>query len=380
MLTHAWVFCLLYPVSYDRTEGQFIHAVRFVGIHRTCRHAQYFPFMQYTAIDAMKLFFAICVVGIHANATGLDVSPYGVNYVVNLAVPFFFAVSGFLMAGKTHDMPDGGLSYYQKSFRRNLRLYVLYLVIYLPLAFVHYFVKHPEFGCLGSLLRYVHGIIIAGETPCAWPLWYLYALVLGTGTVMLAVRRRISIVRLWVVSSVVFVVLYHVQCNGIAHVCEPEQMKGFFCLFVPMRYFRGLMLLTTGLVLGNTVRSGKTGLMGIALLAVSVGFYALSVTTGIDTAFWFWAGGAAMLLIALNRPASKEKRECFLKMRTLSTICYFFHMYFIVILRELDNHWHFNLSPYGLWVAATVGVLVFGFIFDAARKHKRLQWLNHCLQ
>ena len=60
----------------------------------------------YVGLDIFKLFFALCVVAIHTYA--VEGLPESVSYwikqaIFRLAVPFFFAVSGFLLGEKIHE-------------------------------------------------------------------------------------------------------------------------------------------------------------------------------------------------------------------------------------------------------------------------------------
>lgn len=335
--------------------------------------------MQYNAIDAMKLFFAICVVGIHADAVCAQDFPPVVEFIVRLAVPFFFLTSGFLMARKARNMPDGGISYYRKSFGKNLRLYLLYLVIYLPLAGASFLQSTDTWTFFAA--RYAHGILIYGEPPLGWPLWYLYALVLGTGTVMLATRWRIRPIALWVAGTGIYLLLYHIQHNGVGNFCDQALAEAFCKHFVPMRYLNGLMMLTTGIMLEKVVRTRNTMFAGICLLALSAGIYGLSLEYGIKTPLWALGGGAGCFLAALDiSSAARTNARLFLKIRTLSILCFFFHMYFIVLLKHAAYHWTYAPDLYGTWAMNATGTLVFALAFDRARRHRRLQWLNKCLQ
>ena len=55
---------------------------------------------RYNTIDVMKIIMAFNVVGIHTG-TYFDTNfPIEVNYVLDIAVPFFFVCSGFFIQNK----------------------------------------------------------------------------------------------------------------------------------------------------------------------------------------------------------------------------------------------------------------------------------------
>lgn len=57
----------------------------------------------YFLIDVLKLFFCICIIGIHTEIfsnINADLNWYVVHCVFRIAVPFFFAVAGFFYGSK----------------------------------------------------------------------------------------------------------------------------------------------------------------------------------------------------------------------------------------------------------------------------------------
>ena len=56
-----------------------------------------------------------------------------------------------------------------------MRLFCIWLLIYLPIsAAFYYFFSH--FTLKEAVADYAKSVVFGGESPLAWPLWYLYSL------------------------------------------------------------------------------------------------------------------------------------------------------------------------------------------------------------
>lgn len=312
------------------------------------------PFMQYNSVDAMKLFFAVCVVGIHSSDVCPAEFPSVVMMLVKMAVPFFFMASGFLLARKLKASPAEAEAICWKAARKYLRLYLLYLGLYLPLAVAAYATNDAPF--LVDVARYVSGVLFHGEPPYGWPLWYLWALILGIATIGLALRRGVGLGRLWMFSLCLFLL------NAF--------VKDF--LLVPTRYFTGLLLLLTGVMTERVAARRRSWCAGLLLLWLAVGMW----HTG-WTLFYPAVVGAGVFLLTLGvrLPDSPVYR----RMRTVSALTYFFHMYFIFLLKVLVLYGALTLTRYEAWAVTTVAVCLFALAIDKLRARPSLRWLNALL-
>lgn len=59
------------------------------------------------AVDAVKLTMAFCVIGIHSYIFDQKDFPITIDYIINLAVPFFIITSDWLYARKNGLKLDG---------------------------------------------------------------------------------------------------------------------------------------------------------------------------------------------------------------------------------------------------------------------------------
>lgn len=84
--------------------------------------------------------------------------------------------------------------------------------------------------------------------------------------------------------------------------------------------------------------------------------------------------GTGVFLITVNvRLADKP---AYRKMRTISTLIYFFHMYFLFLLKKGAQHGLYSFNRYEAWIIACVAITLFAILFDFLRKKPHFRWLN----
>ena len=87
---------------------------------------------------------------------------------IKLAVPFFFISSGFLI-GKAGIEEKADVI--KKRLDKTVRLYLIWSLVYLPLAVLEY--VNDGHGFLYDVCLYFRGLILIGEHYNSWILWYL---------------------------------------------------------------------------------------------------------------------------------------------------------------------------------------------------------------
>ena len=143
-------------------------------------------------VDIFKYVMSLAVIAIHVSSQSCcGVSfPSICRWFNSLAVPFFFIVSGYLMARKISVMESQECkadTLRQRSFVI-FRLFILWTMLYLPLSMaVYLFNETPPMKILISIIV---SIFSRGEMVCAWPLWFLYSMVLTTFAVSLIIRHN----------------------------------------------------------------------------------------------------------------------------------------------------------------------------------------------
>lgn len=127
---------------------------------------------EYIAVDYCRLICAMLVVSIHLcplTAFGEEAS-YWFNHVIcRLAVPFFFICSGFFLEKKIWDKRKL-CSYLLNVFI----LYLIYSVIYMPIAFKYFYSPELEVGI--KINEYIKSFFLSGTYI---HLWYLLALIVA---------------------------------------------------------------------------------------------------------------------------------------------------------------------------------------------------------
>ena len=116
--------------------------------------------------DLLKFILSLVVVWIHTGTSEL----YG---LVNVAVPIFFALSGFFLFGKSagekHDCAT-----VQNYLFKTLQLYLLWTFIYLPFAVIGF--RMEATPLLKASAIWLRNVAFVGENYLSWPLWYLLGL------------------------------------------------------------------------------------------------------------------------------------------------------------------------------------------------------------
>ncbi|WP_207638189.1 acyltransferase family protein [Butyrivibrio sp. AC2005] len=119
----------------------------------------------YYAIDLFKFIFAFCVVAIHTGPLDgcmLSVVSTFYDIFVAIAVPFFFISSGFFLAQKMQYpfQIEANEIILKKYIKKNVKLYLIWSVIYFPLALVHF--ASRKIQPLRAVMLYVRRLIFIG--------------------------------------------------------------------------------------------------------------------------------------------------------------------------------------------------------------------------
>lgn len=144
----------------------------------------------YSCIDVVKVVMAIFVVAIHTQpelCLQSDWARFLLSKLFNVAVPFFFVISGFLLWTKMDGLsPSGKLARVESWLYRALRLYVVWSIIYLPYAV--YGFKHDGVGFSTAVIVYLRNFCFVGENFGSWNLWYLLALVVSGCLILISLK------------------------------------------------------------------------------------------------------------------------------------------------------------------------------------------------
>ena len=281
---------------------------------------------KYNSIDAMKMFMAFCVVGIHVNHFTND---HLTDWVVRLfftAVPFFFVASGFLLENKIlRAQANGELTILKSSAKKNLRIYLLWILLYFPIAL--YDALTNSLVWYMDIARYLRGVILIGETKLSWPLWFLLALVVAVCIIYWLRKRSVSHEKIFLIGICLMLaghfisVLKDARVPVISTLCKTEMLV----YGTRNGIFTGLALVSSGILIRKHLEKIAGGLhWGVPLLCVGLGLILLEWPFG---SFFL---GVALFLITLS--LRLPDHGIFKRLRTDSMLVYLMHMFVIVLL------------------------------------------------
>lgn len=150
---------------------------------------------KYNSIDLFKFIMAFFVVAIHTrplnNIGNLYISEL-YNIILNMAVPFFFMASGFLLASKLTNPynSEENIHIIKAYLIKIVKLYLIWSIIYLPLAVYDYIVS--DISLQRAILLYIRGLFITGEHYNSWALWYLLSTIYTLCIILFLLKIKCS--------------------------------------------------------------------------------------------------------------------------------------------------------------------------------------------
>jgi surface polysaccharide O-acyltransferase-like enzyme len=157
----------------------------------------------YRLVDLIKFIMAILVIVIHRSpfASESNLSFFVMNVLVRVAVPFFFAASGFLFREKLNRSENK-----QKAFLSYLKrlsmLYFIWSAIYFPASFYRNFFNGSR-DILTFGINYAKNFLIGSGSFLH--LWYLPSLILSVSLVYL-LSRRLSANMVFFIAVIIYAV------------------------------------------------------------------------------------------------------------------------------------------------------------------------------
>lgn len=273
---------------------------------------------QYHFLDVMKFMMAICVIAIHSFLDYIPDYPV-MEFVIRMAVPFFFVTTGFFLGKKLMKSGADRKDVCRRHIKKSLPRYLRWIAVYFPIALLVLFTTEQVWYKFAA--RYAIGVVLLGETPYAWPLWFLLTVVISVALIYLFVSMGMRL-RYICFIGVAFMVA------GYAYTSLAETIPAIHTLatkVLPPRILIGFGAVTIGIFMAYCERRGSLSLwVAAVLLLVSLVLYYNGL----------WAsdliGGAGIFVLAISvkvpgRPAYIHFRQC-------SMIIYFIHMIPLALL------------------------------------------------
>ncbi len=139
------------------------------------------------SLDVAKFISAILIIIIHtapfASYSKLLTFAFR-NYITVIAVPFFFAASGFLLSEKLASLTTDGQNTYMKNYvKRLLIIYVFWSAVYFPFVVAKWLRKGFGFALV---LEYIKDFIFEGSYST---IWFLPALTVAASVTFLLHKK-----------------------------------------------------------------------------------------------------------------------------------------------------------------------------------------------
>lgn len=156
---------------------------------------------RYNAIDLFKFIFSIAVVAIHTDPL-LGFEEHIIYKIyqsfIYLAVPFFFVSSGFLMYQASGAGKDQCLL---GQIKKYINIYLIWSVIYLPLAIYHYIDTGMDFT--SAVIDYFIGLCFIGEHFNSYILWYILSMIFALVFIRFLRNNNVSIEAITLIGFVI---------------------------------------------------------------------------------------------------------------------------------------------------------------------------------
>lgn len=322
--------------------------------------------MQLRAVDLLKFVMALAVVAIHTRAMcGIPVEWSPTHFALWSSLPFFFVTSGYLLARRFFALNsrEGRAALLLNSAGRFARLYLVWLAVYIPAA-VYFYSTNGE-PAEADLIDYARGAVFYGESPYAWPLWYVFSMAVSLAVIYLFYRRRW---KLWILLALA---LASALTGWLADVPFSPAFSGNSTLRFAFNLAKLLvwrtLYATSFILLAALIFSHRHRLLGrraafgagAALLASGYLLHHFCLP------LWQHAAGAALFILAAALPL----RPCpvWLTLRRLSAGVYFLHMYALVALYAFLPQWFTPASALSVFALAAPLSIVLAAAYTAVK-------------
>ena len=280
--------------------------------------------VSFVRMDITMFFMAVVVVAIHTNPLANCSNQILLNifdFISHCAVPFFFLRSGFFLGRKVNQAADtnNALAVIKKYLFRICRLYLIWTIVYFPLAIYGFYIHHTPL--LKSVLLYVRGFFLIGEQYNSWILWYLLAMIYALGMIYFLYKKAFSTTQIILISVILFAlgmgIDYIAHYSGANHfIC---QLNGFSkALGLQGRFFSSALFISTGFFLST---KKIPWIISISAFFLGLFLFMLSVFPPICIFI------SSVALFSLCTKGINHKTNFFFIIRKASIAIYFIHLW-----------------------------------------------------
>ena len=312
------------------------------------------------SLDVAKFLLSFFVIAIHVRPL-IDVN----NEILcalfesfaRCAVPVFFLASGYLLSRKI-SVPLSSEKNRQTIAayaRANLRLYLKWTAIYLPITIVHFVATST--GVVKALGSFLYGVVIFGQNYNSWPLWYLLSTFYAAIFMFVCAKKKLALNRILMIGAVlVFIgitlnLLYSAQLDN-AFLGAP--LRVFEFAIPDGRIFGGFLYIPLGMFIekkwhGRISKVLTTRRMAVLFIAVLL----LRIATNYMFVAEYITPCCSVLFFCLILRIRLRDRPFYKVLRFISMYNYLLHMYVWTVLCSII----YGDKTYGLSMFLLVSVV-----------------------
>ena len=286
--------------------------------------------------DVLKFVLSILIVATHTSFFEGYLTP-----LVRLAVPAFFMISGYFFFSRTNscDTEEKKKAYLKKSVTHNLKLYLFWFILLLPLTL--YIRKYHTMGLVGGALHLIRDFLFGSTFQSSW---YIVALITGFA-IVLFLSDKISQSAL-VIIGVIFYIPSLLSSNYEFLLESSDLLKAVGeslskVFLLPCRNFSvSILYIAIGKYLAEKNYEGKTKKYTVTFLlafAALIAEYLALHFSGVkieDTDCYIALPFAAYYLCKVFLTLD-IKCKCAIILRKISTVSYCAHMAVFMVVGKL---------------------------------------------
>ena len=272
---------------------------------------------------------AVCVVAIHTQPlikcdSIAIVKVY--EAIVNIANPFFFLSTGFLLSRKAGAIDNSVKTekVLKNYVKKIVSMYLLWTVIYLPPAIIHY--SQSGSTVLWNILEYIRGLLFLGEHYNSHNLWFLLAIIYGVSAIMWLIKKGVKFNKIVILSVCLmawgFVFTELVAVKDSLPLIIQYPVKAMWIVLGPRgRLFSGIGYISLGMLCGLD----RKNFCRFRYPLIIVGMLGSIMTEGVAESIFIVFSACSLFGIVLGIRL-KDSRKYYV-LRKMSTGIYFVHLY-----------------------------------------------------
>lgn len=318
----------------------------------------------YKTIDFTKFILSFFIVAIHVKGATLNDS-FNLYFskIWGIAVPVFFLISGFFIF---KSYKKGGIEKIDLYIKKLIKLYILYTFIYMPITLCGFY--YNENPIWKNILIFIRNVLFIGENYYSWPLWYLLALIISTIIIRILLHYKIKIHIIFLLGLLLtfmgLCIKYFINTQTYTFIDTIIYI--YKTIFVTTRngFFVGFGYVSTGFLIAyyeNNV-SKYTKWLYLTFIPICI-LYQYKIPFSLNLL------STIIFIILIFKNIYNGRNNIWL--RNMSTIIYFFHMYFVFLLIIIIKLTNLQVSfTYGfIFVSITSAIFSASVLKLSTSKH-----------